>query len=88
MQDFDRQGGLAFLLVHFTEYHEYYLLPVETLAEYYLHKEEKGRSSIPYSAFEEQYRIPETGSAYLNYLAVALKYGKMKEASRKDLPSA
>ncbi len=83
MQDFDRQGGLAFLLVHFTEYQEYYLLPVETLAEYYLHKEEKGRSSIPYAAFNKELLIPDTGSAYLNYLAVALKYGKMKKALAK-----
>ena len=83
MQDFDRQGGLAFLLVHFTEYQEYYLLPVETLAEYYLHKEEKGRSSIPYSAFDKELMIPDTGNAYLNYLAVALKYGKMKKALAK-----
>ena len=69
MQDFDKQGGLAFLLVH--------------LAEYYLNKEEKGRSSIPYSAFNKELMIPDTGNAYLNYLAVALKYGKMKKALAK-----
>ena len=70
-------------MVHFTEYKEYYLLPVETLAEYYLHKDEKGRSSIPYAAFNKELMIPDTGNAYLNYLAVALKYGKMKKALAK-----
>lgn len=78
MQDFDRQGGLAFLLVHFTQYHEYYLLPVETLAAYYLHKEEKGRSSVPYEAFDKELMIPDSGGAYLNYLTAALKYGRKK----------
>jgi len=48
-----------------------------------LHKDEKGRSSIPYAAFNKELMIPDTGNAYLNYLAVALKYGKMKKALAK-----
>ena len=83
MKDFDKQGGLAFLLVHFTVYHEYYLLPVETLAAYYEHREETGRASIPYQAFQRELMIPETEGAVLNYLAVALKYGKMKAKGEK-----
>lgn len=78
MKDFDQQGGLAFLLVHFTSYQEYYLLPLETLVRYYEGAEGEKRSSIPYAAFDKRLLIPETGSAYLNYLAVALRYGKMK----------
>ena len=75
MRDFNRQGGIAFLLVHFTAPSAYYLLPFETLEAYY---EGEGRRSIPREAFEEQYRIPEP-EACLHYLSAALTYYRNKK---------
>ncbi|MBO6158775.1 MAG: Holliday junction resolvase RecU, partial [Firmicutes bacterium] len=75
MSDFDAQGGLAFLLVHFTDYQETYVLPIETLKKYYYQKD--GRSSVPYSAFMQELMVPESGQN-LNYLAIAFRYAKMK----------
>lgn len=76
MSDFDQQGGIAFLLVHFTEYGETYVLPVETLKEYY--GKENGRSSIPYQAFSKELLVPDDHGTYLNYLVTAFKYAQMK----------
>lgn len=78
MSDFDQQGGIAFLLVHFTDYQETYVLPVETLKKYY--EDENGRSSIPYDAFDKDLLVPDDGGAYLNYLITVLKYIKKKKA--------
>ncbi len=71
MKDFAAQGGLAFLLVHLSAHGKYYLLPLEVLARYY--DDADGRRSVPLSAFEERYRIPEP-NPYLPYLSVAYRY--------------
>ena len=76
MSDFDAMGGIAFLLVHFTQYGETYILPIETLKEYYCN--ENGRSSIPYEAFSKELLVPDDHGAYLNYLGTAFRYAKMK----------
>lgn len=76
MQDFDRQGGLAFLLVHFTDYGETFILPVETLADWY--NGQKERSSIPYSAFSRDLLVEDDGGVHINYLKTALIYAKQK----------
>lgn len=79
MHDFAEQGGLSFLLVHFTRYQEYYVLPLEVLEFYYKEFEKgTGRSSIPYEAFSKKLLVPQTEKPYINYLATALEYRKMK----------
>jgi recombination protein U len=68
MQDFQRQNGIAFLLVHFVEYDEYYYLPFDVLKRYWDDSQMAGRKSIPYSAFDKQYLIKSKSGAILNYL--------------------
>lgn len=85
MSDFDRQGGLAFLLVHFTSFQKTYVLPVETLKFWY--EEKSGRSSIPYKAFSRELLVEDDGSVYLNYLKTVLVYGRMKERMAVGRPA-
>ena len=49
------QKGIAFLIVHFKKYNEYFVLPFHILKEYWdLQKDEEiGRKSIPYQAFKD-----------------------------------
>ena len=68
MEEFDRQEGAAFLLVHFIAFDQYFLLPVEVLCQYWYAAQKGGRKSIPYSAFEQRYTIGLTKNAILNYL--------------------
>lgn len=80
MEDFSRQDGIAFLLVHFSFCDEYYLLPFEVLKSFYENSQkEGGRKSIPYSAFEDKYRIYNKNGFVLHYLEAVSTYLKMKE---------
>ena len=45
-------GGIAFLLVAWNMYDEYYLLPFDVLFEYWDASLKDGRKSIPYEAFK------------------------------------
>lgn len=65
-----KHGGIGFLIVAWSTYNEYYLLPFEVALEYWdnaiLHEE---RKSIPYSAFKERaYLIKEGYLPRLHYL--------------------
>lgn len=83
MNKFVKQGGIAFLLVHFTTENQYYLLPLEVLSHFYYEQEETKRRSIPMSAFEEEYRIPAPESGFFNYLKVAYHYYEMRKNTEK-----
>jgi recombination protein U len=71
------QKGIAFLIVHFKKYNEYFLLPFNVLYEFWENqkKEEDGRKSIPYQTFKEKaYLIPFGYQPRLNYLLVVDQY--------------
>lgn len=68
MEDFQKQNGLAFLLVYFREYDEYYLLPFQVLKKYWQEAQQKGRKSIPYEAFSKELQIQSKGGVFVHYL--------------------
>lgn len=76
MQDVKRQGGLAFLIIHFKFNDSYYLLPLETLQHYYQGASQNGRKSIPYSAMIEQLQIHWASGGILHYLDAVNRYIK------------
>jgi len=67
-----KQGGIAFLIVHYKAYNEYFLLPASVLFTYWDSKhEEKGRKSIPYEVFKtEAFQVPFGYQPRLDYLKV------------------
>ncbi len=68
MFDFEKQGGISFLIVFFKKYNKYFILPTDKLVSYYNNIQEGGRKSIPYSEFDSKLEIHIQKSAYLNYL--------------------
>ncbi len=84
MEKFAAQGGLSFLIVHFTEGNDYFLLPLETLRHYFYETEATGRRSIPFSAFEERYRIEAPEGGFFNYLKIAYLYYEDRGGARKQ----
>jgi len=73
LKNVDKHGGIAFLIVHFKAYNEYFLLPAKVLFDYYDSQmdEEKGRKSIPYVDFlKKAYLIPFGYQPRLNYLLI------------------
>lgn len=74
MQSFVEQKGVAFLIVEFKLYNEIFLLPFETLNEFYLNSKHGGRKSIPYEAFKDEYKITTKGVYLLHYLETLNQY--------------
>ena len=68
MDDYERQGGLAFLIVHFNFYDEYYYLPFVVLKKYWLGSKAGKRKSIPYAAFEKDFLINSRKGHLLHYI--------------------
>ncbi len=65
-------GGIAFLIVHFKQYNEYYLLPLDVLTKFWdSQNNNTGRKSIPYQVFKDQaYPISFGFQPRLDYLKV------------------
>jgi recombination protein U len=74
MRDFERQGGVAFLLVHFVLPDEYYFLPYTDLIVYWDGQRRGGRKSIPHAAFKKEYRIQSKSGFYIHYLDILAHY--------------
>lgn len=71
LKNIERHGGIAFLLVAWNCYNEYYLLPFDVLNEYWEAALKDGRKSIPYEAFQKRaYLIKEGYLPRLHYLKV------------------
>ena len=84
MEHFKRQHGLTFLLVHFTAYDEYYLLPFEILQQYWRGAQQGGRKSIPYAAFPKEYEIRKIDNGVLHYLDAVSRYLEASEKSNDE----
>ena len=62
-------GGIGFLIVYWSVYNEYYLLPFPVCKEYWDNSLKDGRKSIPYEVFKERaYLIKEGYLPRLNFL--------------------
>ena len=71
----DKHGGIAFLIVHFKVYDEYYYLPFDILIKYWDNQASGGRKSIPYQTFKEKAHLIKFGlNPRLDYLKVIESY--------------
>ncbi len=68
MSEFQKNEGIAFLLVNFSDKDESYFLPFEVLEKFYLEAKNGGRKSIPYSAFEKKYQVFNKNGFPIHYL--------------------
>ena len=74
MEEFRRQQGVSFLLVHFVTKGEIFLLPSEDLARYHAGSLSGGRKSIPYSAFNPKYAVHNKNGFPVHYLVAVNAY--------------
>jgi recombination protein U len=85
MRDVTKQGGLAFLIVHFKHDHAYYLLSFEQLEEYYQKSLLGGRKSIPYSDMHTSFKISLEKNGTLGYLNAVNAYIDWKNTQSSAL---
>ncbi|TCT17016.1 recombination protein U [Natranaerovirga pectinivora] len=68
MESFEEQKGIAFLIVYFSTYDEYFYLPYKELKKYWYKAIEGGKKSINYTEFSSEYKITTKNGLLLHYL--------------------
>ncbi len=68
MENFEKQKGVAFLIVYFSKFNEYYYLPFRVLKKWWDDAQNNGRKSIPYNAFNKSYLIGNKQGFLVHYL--------------------
>ena len=75
MNNFEKQDGVAFILISFTKKNEFYYMRFEELLKYWNRMKEGGRKSFRYDELDERFFLNETPGVFIPYL----------EALKKDL---
>ncbi len=68
MRDFEKQGGVAFLLIFFSHRDVFYYMRRSELAAFWERSESGGRKSIRFEELEEPFFFPMQGEALVPYL--------------------
>lgn len=76
MLSFEKQEGIAFFLVYFKLYNEYYYMPFKELKIFWDNSLKDGKKHIPYSKFDKKYLIKSKGSFLIHYLEALNTYLK------------
>ena len=75
MENFEKQQGIAFILISFTHRNEFYYLRFEELLKFWNRAIEGGRKSFRYDELTEEFFLTEKPGVFIPYL----------EAIQKDL---
>lgn len=73
MENFEKQGGIAFFLISYTHKNVYYYLPFEMLKYFWDRAKEGGRKSFRYDELNPDYILPQRRGAMVPYLDVLKK---------------
>ena len=68
MQEFEQQGGIAFIILHFTALDEIYYMPLSHIMRFWNRMEEGGRKSITYEEVDKSWRITAKRDMLVHYL--------------------
>lgn len=68
MEEFEKQGGLSFIILGFTSRNEYYYMPFADIKRFWDRKETGGRKSFTYDEVDKTYRIRSKKDILIHYL--------------------
>ncbi len=68
MKEFEKQKGIAFLLIYFARKDIYYYLPLEELLKYWKRAKDGGRKSFRLEELDPHYQISTHNGVFLHYL--------------------
>lgn len=68
MEEFEKQGGVSFLLISFTTRNEFYYLPFRVLKEYVDRIETGHAKNFKFAELDPKYFIKPEGAALVHYL--------------------
>ena len=75
MEEFEKQGGISFILIYFTGRDEYYYLSYEELQQYWIRMQNGGRKSFRYDELNTKFLFMSGNGVFVPFL----------EAMQKDL---
>lgn len=73
MEAFEQQGGIAFIILSYTQKNEIYYLPFVRLKEYWKRMEEGGRKSFTYEEVDKTWKIGSCRDILVHYLEMIQK---------------
>ena len=73
MENFEKQGGIAFFLLYYTGKNVFYYLPYEMLKFFWDRAKNGGRKSFRYEELNPEYILPQKRGALVPYLDVLKK---------------
>lgn len=73
MQQFEKQGGIAFFLIYYTAKDLFYYLPLEMLLFFWNRSREGGRKSFRFDELNPEYIIPKKHGVLVPYLDMLQK---------------
>lgn len=73
MRQFEKQGGIAFFLIHYTHKELFYYLPYEMLRFFWDRAMEGGRKSFKFEELNPEYIIPRKNGVLVPYLDMIQK---------------
>ena len=68
MEDFEKQGGISFILLFFSSLNETYYIPFKDIKFFYERSLNGGRKSFTYDEIDKNYKIKSTSGAVVHYL--------------------
>ena len=73
MKEFEEQGGIAFIILHFTALDEMYYMPFRNLEKFWKLMEAGGRKSFTYDEIDKTYQIRASRDILVHYLETIQK---------------
>lgn len=73
MEQFEKQGGIAFFLIYYTARDAFYYLPYEMLRFFWDRAKEGGRKSFRYEELNPAYLLPKINGILVPYLEIVKK---------------
>ena len=73
MDEFEKQGGVSFIILYFTSLDELYYVPFSHLLKYWERGKSGGRKSFTYEELDKSYRIQTKQGIYIHYLEMLEK---------------
>ena len=73
MKEFEEQGGIAFIILHFTALDELYYVPFRDLETFWKRMQDGGRKSFTYDEVDKSYQIRASRDILVHYLETIQK---------------
>ena len=82
MKEFEEQGGIAFIILHFTALDEMYYMPFRDLEKFWKRMEAGGRKSFTYDEIDKTYQIRASRDILVHYLETIQKDLKERDTAQ------